>query len=171
MTREIKLDDFGDYATEQVEKLLRAVVLETDSLIKLASPVDLGRFRASWQVGENAASGGRKPPGNYNRSSFGSAGAVQSAIPIERLGYSQEEAGKIYSVHNNLPYAEKLETGAAGSGSKAEKRYNPNRTVTNWASPGGGSSIQTAGPGWMRGIAKDVQGRISKLADDIGRTS
>ena len=169
--RVIKLGDFGDYATKQVEKLLRAAVLETDSLVKLASPVDLGRFRASWQVGENAAPGGRKPPGNYNRSSFGSAAAAQSGIPIERLGYSQEKAGKIYSVHNNLPYAEKLETGAAGSGSKTEKRYNPGRTVANWASPGGGSSIQTSGPGWMRGIAKDVQGRIGRLADDIGRTS
>jgi hypothetical protein len=55
MARAIRLGDIGDYANSQMEKLLRAAVLETDSLLKQASPVDTGRFRASWQVGENAA--------------------------------------------------------------------------------------------------------------------
>jgi hypothetical protein len=55
MARVIRLGDIGDYANSQMEKLLRAAVLETDSLLKQASPVDTGRFRASWQVGENAA--------------------------------------------------------------------------------------------------------------------
>ena len=64
--RVIKLGDFGDYANTQMEKLLRAAVLETDTLLKAASPVDLGRFRASWQVGENAAPGGQKPEGSYS---------------------------------------------------------------------------------------------------------
>ena len=158
--RVIKLGDFGDYSKRQVEKLLRAAVLETDTLLKAASRVDLGRFRASWQVGENAAPGGQKPEGSY------------STIPaIERINYQRERVGNIYSVHNNLPYAEKLASGAAGSGSKSETRYNPRRTVTNWASPGGGSSIQTAGPGWVQGIAKDVQGRVIAAAAKIGRES
>ena len=160
MTRTIRVGDIGDYANSQMEKLLRAAVLETDTLLKAASPVDLGRFRASWQVGENAAPGGQKPEGSY------------STIPaIERINYQRERVGNIYSVHNNLPYAEKLASGAAGSGSKSETRYNPRRTVTNWASPGGGSSIQTAGPGWVQGIAKDVQSRVIAAAARIGRES
>ena len=160
MAREIRLGDIGDYANTQMEKLLRSAVLETDTLLKAASPVDLGRFRASWQVGENAAPGGQKPEGSY------------STIPaIERINYQRERVGNIYSVHNNLPYAEKLASGAAGSGSKSETRYNPRRTVTNWASPGGGSSIQTGGPGWVQGIAKDVQGRVIAAASRIGRES
>ena len=160
MARTIRVGDIGDYANSQMEKLLRAAVLETDSLLKQASPVDLGRFRASWQVGENAAPGGQKPEGSY------------STIPaIERINYQRERVGNIYSVHNNLPYAEKLASGAAGSGSKSETRYNPRRTVTNWASPGGGSSIQTAGPGWVQGIAKDVQSRVIAAAARIGRES
>jgi hypothetical protein len=57
MARTIRIGDIGDYANSQMEKLLRAAVLETDSLLKQASPVDTGRFRASWQVGENAALG------------------------------------------------------------------------------------------------------------------
>jgi hypothetical protein len=158
--RVIRLGDIGDYANSQMEKLLRSAVLETDTLLKAASPVDLGRFRASWQVGENAAPGGQKPEGSY------------STIPaIERINYQRERVGNIYSVHNNLPYAEKLASGAAGSGSKSETRYNPRRTVTNWASPGGGSSIQTGGPGWVQGIAKDVQGRVIAAAAKIGRES
>jgi hypothetical protein len=55
MAGTIRLNQIGDYAKKQMEKLLRAAVLETDSLLKQASPVDTGRFRASWQVGENSA--------------------------------------------------------------------------------------------------------------------
>jgi hypothetical protein len=160
MAREIRLDQIGDYVEQQMEKLLRVAVLETDSRVKMLSPVDLGRFRASWQVGENAAPGGQKPEGAY-----------PNQLPIERLGYGRERIGNVYSVHNNLPYAEKLATGAAGSGSKTEVRYNPRRTVANWASSGGGSSIQTDGPGWVQGIAKDMQQFVTANAERIGRQS
>ena len=160
MARTIRVSDIGDYASQQMEKLLRVAVLETDSRVKMLSPVDLGRFRASWQVGENSASGGQKPEGAY-----------PSQLPIERLGYSRERIGNIYSVHNNLPYAEKLATGAAGSGGTFEVRYNPRRSVVNWASPGGGSSIQTDGPGWVQGIAKDMQQFVTTNAARIGRES
>lgn len=135
MARSIKINGIGDYITNQYEKLLRASVLETDSLLKQASPVDTGRFRASWQVGENAAPGGQKPPGSYSK------------IPaLERIGYSQERVGNVYSVHNNLPYAESLATGVP-YGSKQ------------------------APPGWVQGIAKDVQTRVRVAAAKIGRES
>ena len=149
MTRTIKINEIGDYINGQMEKLLRVAVLETDSRVKLLSPVDTGRFRVSWQVGENSAGGGQKPEGSYTTTKFGSAPAAQAAIPIERLGYSQEKLGNIYSVHNNLPYAEKLETSPLGQG----------------------SSFQTDGPGWVRGIAKDIQGFVRINADRIGSES
>ena len=134
MVRAIRVGDLGDYCNQQMEKLLRAAVLETDALLKSASPVDTGRFRASWQVGENAAPGGIAPEGKY-----------PAAAPLSRIGYSQETIGNIYSVHNNLPYAERL---------AANPPY----------------SKQTA-PGWVQGIAKDVQSRVRRAADDIGRNS
>jgi hypothetical protein len=149
MARTIRVADIGDYASQQFEKLLRVAVLETDSRVKLLSPVDTGRFRVSWQVGENAAPGGQKPEGSYTTTKFGSAPAAQAAIPIERLGYSQEKLGNIYSVHNNLPYAEKLETAPLSKG----------------------SSLQTDGPGWVQGIAKDIQGFVVANAAKIGRES
>lgn len=138
MARTIRVGDIGSYAEQQIEKLLRAAVLETDSLLKQASPVDTGRFRASWQVGENAAPGGIAAKGDY-----------PSAPSLSRIGYQQEQVGNVYSVHNNLPYAEPLANG---------------------------SSKQTAGAqggraGWVQGAAKDVQGRVLIAAAKIGRES
>jgi hypothetical protein len=126
-----------------MEKLLRSAVLETDSLLKQASPVDTGRFRASWQVGENR--------------SIRMAGKIHQAHTRQhpprsiraRIGYSKKKIGNVYSVHNNLPYAEALANG---------------------------SSKQTAGAqggqaGWIQGAAKDVQGRVRIAAARIGNQS
>ena len=132
MARTIRVGDIGDYASQQMEKLLRASVLETDSLLKQASPVDTGRFRASWQVGENSAPGGIAAEGSYS-----------GIPPLSRIGYSQEQVGNVYSVHNNLPYAEPLANGHS----------------------------KQAPAGWVQGVAKDVQGRVRIAADKIGRES
>jgi len=132
MARTIQVGDIGDYASQQFEKLLRVAVLETDARLKAASPVDTGRFRVSWQVGENAAPGGEKPAGTYS-------GTPQ----IDRIGYREEKLGNVYSVHNNLPYAEPLANG----------------------------SSKQAPAGWVQGIAKDIQGFVRTNADRIGRES
>jgi hypothetical protein len=132
MAGTIKVGDIGNYAEQQFEKLLRVAVLETDSRLKLASPVDTGRFRVSWQVGENAAPGGEKPEGVYG-----------SILQIERIGYQQEKLGNVYSVHNNLPYAEPLANG----------------------------SSKQAPAGWVQGVAKDIQAFVRVNADRIGRES
>jgi hypothetical protein len=145
MARVIRVGDIGDYANTQMEKLLRSAVLETDGLLKAASPVDTGRFRASWQVGENAAPGGIVPPGDYG-----------TAPPLTRIGYGQEKVGNIYSVHNNLPYAEPLAGGPS---------FPP-----SWKAAGVTGSKQ-APAGWVQGIAKDVQGRVTAAAARIGRES
>jgi hypothetical protein len=132
MARTIRVGDIGNYASQQMEKLLRASVLETDSLLKHASPVDTGRFRASWQVGENSAPGGIAAEGSYS-----------GIPPLSRIGYSQEQVGNVYSVHNNLPYAESLANG----------------------------SSKQAPAGWIQGVAKDVQGRVRIAAARIGQES
>ena len=147
MARTIRVGDIGDYCNQQMEKLLRAAVLETDSLLKQASPVDTGRFRASWQVGENAAgaydAGPQQSPSNPGRDK--TTPPSGPTFPLRKMNYQQERIGNVYSVHNNLPYAERL---------AANPPY----------------SKQTA-PGWVQGIAKDVQSRVRKAADDIGRNS
>ena len=148
MARTIRIGDIGDYVNSQMEKLLRNAVLETELLLKMASPVDTGRFRASWATGENTAGsydGGEQQPatGQYK-----DATSPPKDPSLERrisIGYQsgQERIGNVYSVHNNLPYAEPLANG----------------------------SSKQANAGWIQGIAKDVQSRVRKAADDIGRNS
>ena len=134
MARTIRVGDIGDYCNQQMEKLLRSTVLETDGLVKSKSPVDTGRFRFGWQVGENAAGSTPPPPGNY-----------PNVSPMQAYNYQagQERLGNIYSVHNNLPYAEPLANGTSNQ----------------------------AAAGWIQGIAKDVQGRVITAAARIGRES
>jgi hypothetical protein len=146
MARVIRLGDIGDYANTQIEKLLKSAVLDTDTLLKSASPVDTGRFRASWQVGENAAgaydAGPQQPATGAYKDQTEPPG--KPAPPaLRRMNYSKERPGNIYSVHNNLPYAEPLANG----------------------------SSKQANAGWVQGIAKDVQGRVIAAAAKIGRES
>ena len=103
MTRSIRIGDIGNYCEQQVEQLLRATVLEADRRLKERSPVDTGRFRFSWQIGENSASGTPAPPGQYRG----------NAAPPLAINYQagQERIGNVYSIHNNLPYAEPLAQG------------------------------------------------------------
>jgi len=148
MARTIRIDQIGNYAEQQMEKLLRSAVLETEVLLKQASPVDTGRFRASWATGENTTGnydGGEQQPatGQYR-----DATNPPKDPSLERritIGYQagQERIGNVYSVHNNLPYAEPLANG----------------------------SSKQAPAGWVQGAAKDVQGRVRTAAARIGRES
>ena len=151
MARSIRVGDIGDYCNQQMERLLRAAVLETDSLLKQASPVDTGRFRASWQVGENAAgsydAGPQQSPSNSGRDK--TSPPAEPMFPLRKMNYQQERIGNVYSVHNNLPYAEPLARGTSKQ--------------TEGAQGGRG--------GWVQGAAKDVQGRVRIAAARIGRES
>ena len=154
MARTIRVADIGDYASQQMEKLLRTAVFETELRLKQASPVDTGRFRASWVTGENTAgnyNGGAKQPatGQYKESTN-----PPKDPSLERrisIGYQagQERIGNVYSVHNNLPYAEPLARGHSRQTSGA---------------PGGQA-------GWIEGISKDIQGFVRVNAERIGRQS
>ena len=99
MARRIRLDQISDYSEEKLNQLMRVVVFETDAELKARSPVDTGRFRASWAIGENAT-------GNYD------AGNTRSKAPVG-LNYSvgEEKIGNTYNVHNSLVYAEPLANG------------------------------------------------------------
>jgi hypothetical protein len=155
MARKIRLAEVGNYIEGRMDQLMRAAVLETDSRLKQASPVDTGRFRASWQVGENSASGGVAPAGKYDVSQINKrrkserGQTAQNVLPIQRLGYDKEKIGNVYSVHNNLPYAEPLANGSSKQ--------------TKGATGGQG--------GWVQGIAKDIQGFVVANAAKIGRES
>ena len=134
MARNIPLSQIGNYIEQRMEQLLRVVVLDVDTRCKMESPVDTGRFRMSWQVGENAAPGGQVPDGSY-----------PNMPALTRLNYNKEKLGNVYSVHNNLPYAERLAADPPHS--------------------------KQAAPGWVQLIAKDAQSYALTQAAKIGRES
>ena len=99
MARRISIGQIGSFCEDQMDQLLREVVLETDQQVKTQSPVDTSRFRSSWAIGENAT-------GNYD------AGTGGSLAPVG-INYTPgtERVGNTYHVHNSLAYAESLANG------------------------------------------------------------
>ena len=134
MAGQIRIGDIGKYAEGQHNKLITAAVLTADQRLKLASPVDTGRFRASWAIGQNAAPFEGQGEGQY-----------PSNVPPNAVNYSlgNEQVGNVYSIHNNLIYAEPLARGRS----------------------------KQAPDGWVDSIAKDIQTYVNVEADRIGRSS
>ena len=99
MARRINIGQIGNFCEDQMNQLMREVVFETDQQVKYQSPVDTGRFRSSWAIGENAT-------GNYD------AGTGGSLAPVG-INYTpgNERIGNTYHVHNSLIYAEPLANG------------------------------------------------------------
>ncbi len=146
MARRINLSQIGGYAEEKMEKLLRAVVFETETRLKLGSPVDTGRFRGSWVLGENQASA--YDAGEYQPATGKYRGQTQPpASPALKkrvsIGYQagQEKIGNVYHISNSLPYAEALANG---------------------------HSTQ-APAGWVDLIGREMQAYAKQQADRIGR--
>lgn len=146
MTRKIRLDQIGSFSTEKYEQLLRATVLQTELRLKMASPVDTGRFRGSWITSENQAASYDAGPyqeatGKYkNQTKPPREPALETRIAY---GYAvgQERVGNVYHISNNLPYAEALANGHS----------------------------KQAPAGWTELIAREMQEWVKRTADAIGR--
>ena len=135
MARRIELSQFGQYAEQKYERLLREVVFQTDVLLKQGSPVDTGRLRLAWSISEQGTPG-------YDPGPQSSVPAIQ---PPRRLDYQVERAGNVYHIHHNLPYTEPVIYGTnlpeswggrwRSKNNQIEKGY-PDviaREMTNWA--------------------------------------
>ena len=148
MARRINIGDIGNFCEGQMNQLLRVVVLETDQELKAQSPVDTGRFRASWVVGENAT--GSYDAGAQQASTGSSKGktsppASPAPTPPTGINYvpGNERMGNTYNIHNTLPYAEAL---ANGHSTQAPE-------------------------GWIDIVAAQMANRARQLADHIGRNN
>jgi hypothetical protein len=88
------------HLTQKTSQVLVLLMAETDARLKMKSPVDTGRFRASWTigVGQIDTSVAPEPPA-------GSSIAIpEPRIPAITLGQTYYHA-------NSLPYARRLEYG------------------------------------------------------------
>tara|TARA_Y100000401_G_scaffold78908_1_gene64471 strand:- start:378 stop:800 length:423 start_codon:yes stop_codon:yes gene_type:complete len=111
MAQRIKIQHVGKHVKSKYNKLIKAAVAETYKSLVQKSPVDTGRFKASWVVGENSATFPGEPAGKY---------AAPNPEEPRKIDYSEEKAGNDYIVYNNLPYAVKLATAPLGEGSSSQ---------------------------------------------------
>jgi len=111
--REIRYDQIGPTMEEQLEKLMQVTVFESDKALKKASPVDTGRFRASWQVSQGIESMGT----SEYRASVSVKGRKKGQIIFQtspkpvKLNYEKEKLGTFYSIHNPTIYGVALALG------------------------------------------------------------
>lgn len=148
MARRINIVDIGNFCEDQMNQLMRVVVLETDQELKAQSPVDTGRFRASWVVGENATGTYDAGPQQAStRENVGKTSPPESPAPTALTGINyvpgNERMGNTYNIHNTLPYAERLALGHS----------------------------KQAPEGWVDIIAAQMANRARQLADNLGRSN
>ena len=146
MARRINIGQIGNFCEGQMNQLMRVVVLETDQELKAQSPVDTGRFRASWVIGENSTgnydAGGQQVGTGANRGKTSPPASPAPTLPTG-INYrpGTERVGNTYHVHNSLIYAEPLANGHS----------------------------RQAPAGWIDIIARQMTNRARQLADIIGR--
>jgi hypothetical protein len=131
MTVNVPIAGVGKYLEKKMDKFARALVLKVDEAVKENTPVLSGRLAASWMIGQNDTSGSPKPPGTYS-----------GVTPPTGSNYQpgKEKMGNVYSIHNNLPYAERI-------------------CFTDYSTK--------AAPGWFELIAKNGESFADDLWDEI----
>lgn len=107
----------------RADQVLRKLGLDAFQGVLLKSPVDTGRFRASWRITINRVDLSTIPPPDaptmsvaeakdaYRVLLAGAQSAQQAAAVIE---VGKAVFGDSINITNNLPYAEKLEDGWSG---------------------------------------------------------
>jgi len=149
MSKNIPIDRVDEYIGDHYDALLHACVLECDARLKLATPVDTGRLRNAWTIGENTTPGS-KPDGvtSDRQAPKVVTDASTQSVRINRTtqkysGYTagQEKMGNQYIIANNMEYAEPVAYG------------------TNLPRSWGGTyrSKQNAVPGYPELIAKGME--------------
>lgn len=84
-------------AQGKFELFVKKLVVDIDKRLVLRSPVDTGRFRANWVVGN----------GNVNYTTKDSFTAANNTLEINAIKVN----GQIVYITNSLPYANRLEYG------------------------------------------------------------
>jgi hypothetical protein len=131
-----------EYWSEKGDEFMRLLILEADQAIKLNTPVDTGRMRASWQIAQGEAVGGEAPAGKHGG----------NVTKPNKKNYQKEKFGETYSIHNNLPYAE----ANAGRGP-----YPP-----SWGGSFKSKNNQVE-VGWFDLIAKNLEDRAEELWEQM----
>jgi hypothetical protein len=87
------------HLTQKTAQVLVLLMAETDARLKMKSPVDTGRFRASWTIGI-----GQPDPSVAPTAAKGQVATPEPRLPAITVGATYYHA-------NSLPYARRLEYG------------------------------------------------------------
>lgn len=107
---EADLEKFADMLEADFGQVVRKVVFDLHKTVTDISPVDTGRFRASWGISPFAIpdeSG--EPP-----SETGAENSVPVTNNRKRINVDPRQVYTIWYIYNNLPYAQPLEDGHSG---------------------------------------------------------
>lgn len=99
----LDLDKFGKSTPKKMSQLLRHAAFDVMGGLEKGSPVDTGRFRASWFVGVGRKSEAVQPPGTYSKGFSNARIGVLS--PSTVTGYDP------IILSNNLVYGPALARG------------------------------------------------------------
>lgn len=99
MSVESDIQKIQQHLTQKTSQLLVMLMAETDARLKMKSPVDTGRFRASWTIGV-----GQIDPSVAPATEAGKVATPEPRIPAITVGATYYHA-------NSLPYARRLEYG------------------------------------------------------------
>ena len=100
------LREFAKRTNRTISQTLTGTALELATRMVMKSPVDTGRFRGNWQIGEGGPD--LRTDSDYDKQPLGSA---PSAGTFARWQDQLESVvpGTVIYVTNNLPYARRLE--------------------------------------------------------------
>jgi hypothetical protein len=101
-TFELRVAEWASQAKENADLVVRKVTLDLWARLIDKSPVDTGAFRRNWQYSVNARARG-VVSGNWT--------SENRAPRPETPNVSAAGIGKVIWITNNLPYANRLETG------------------------------------------------------------
>jgi hypothetical protein len=87
------------HLTQKTSQVLVLLMAETDARLKMKSPVDTGRFRASWTLAV-----GQPDPSVAAAAQAGNVATPEPRIPAITVGATYYHA-------NSLPYARRIEYG------------------------------------------------------------
>lgn len=160
-------DKIGDYAEERLTAILQSAVLELDARLKVGTPVETGRLRAGWQIGQDTdpvsvplEAGPKAKPTDKDQARLVTDAGTQ-AIRITRTGpkgvnYTpgQEQLKSVYTISNNLEYAEPI---CYGTG-----------LPKSWEKAGIKGSAKNPPP-WAEMVAKGMEKYIAYNWDKMAR--
>jgi hypothetical protein len=117
MTEQWSIEEIPEKVEGLLEALLQSAVLESDARLKLATPVETGRLRANWFIGEGIDPIMKDGTEGKKYSDTSPVNIITNpstkALNVSRTGPKganykpgNEKLDKVYSITNSMEYAE-----------------------------------------------------------------